>query len=79
MKTPYPKVRAHRADLLLWFHQWNAANERARQEYEEHPTVACIQPGCDELCVTPRRNNCPAHAKEQAAERMRLRRRKAAK
>lgn len=37
---------------------WNAANERARREYEAHPIAACATPDCPNLAVSERCRDC---------------------
>lgn len=41
LKTPYPTAAVDRRALLVDLYAWNAANQRARDEYAAHPTAAC--------------------------------------
>lgn len=46
----YPKRRDLTALAALLI-PWNAGIQRARVEYADHPTAACIEPGCEELAL----------------------------
>lgn len=39
-------------DLQIAFARFNGANERARREYDTHPTAACHAHDCPELAMT---------------------------